>query len=130
MDVNPVIVLELITSGLLVLGVALLSTAAIVHWARGPWFKTWAVVYTTGVHSGLRWHGEHREVREVYVSQDELEGAEPGAEVRLYYHGGGSRRWTLKTPHRFTIAFSAIGGGMVVLGTAGSFVPLAPLLPQ
>ena len=124
MDVNPVIALELITSGLLVLGVVLLGTAAIVHWTRGPWVKTWAVVYTTGAQTGLRWHGEHREVREAYVSPDELGGAPPGAEVRLYYRSGGSNRWTLKTPHRLTITLAAVGGAMVALGTAGSFVPL------
>ncbi|WP_460465296.1 hypothetical protein [Arthrobacter pigmenti] len=125
MDINTVIALELVTSGLLVLGVVLLGTAAIVHWARGPWAKTWAVVYAAGAQTGLRWHGEHREVREAYVSAEELGDAPPGAEVRLYYRSRGSNRWTLKTPHRLTIALAAIGGGMVVLGTAGSFVPLA-----
>ncbi|HET7414936.1 MAG TPA: hypothetical protein VFI97_04495 [Arthrobacter sp.] len=121
MAIDPVIVLELVTSGLLVLGVVLLGTAAVLHWARGPWVKTWAVVYAAGAQTGLRWHGEHREVREAYVSADEL----GDATVRLYYRSRGSNRWTLKTPHRLTITLMAIGGAMVVLGTAGSFVPLA-----
>ncbi|WP_026820384.1 hypothetical protein [Arthrobacter castelli] len=121
---NPIIVLELVTSAVLVLGVVLLGTAGIVHWAKGPWVKTWAVVYTTGAQTGLRWHGEHREVREAYVSLEELGDAPPGAEVRLYYGGGGSRRWTLKNPHRLTSTLAATGGGLVVLGTAGSLAPL------
>lgn len=125
MTVNPAIVLELVTTGLLALGVVLLVTAAIVHWARGPWVKTWAVVYAAGAQTGLRWHGEHREIREAYVSPDELEGAPPGAEVRLYYRSRESNRWRLKTPHRLTITLAVVGGSMTVLGAAGSFVPLA-----
>lgn len=122
MGADPAVIAELVTSALIYLGLAILISAAIIHWSKGSWVKTSAVVYTAGAHTGLRWHNQRNEIREVYVNEDELDSSVPGTELTVFYQPRKPSNWSVKKPHGHTLVLAAVGAGMAIIGTIGSFL--------
>lgn len=126
MDLDPAVVTELVTSALLYLGLAILISAAIIHWSKGSWVETSAVVYSNGTHTGLRWHNQRNEIREVYVHRNELVSSVPGTELSVFYQPRSPSNWSLQKPHGHTLVIAAIGAGMAIVGTVASFLDFFP----
>ncbi len=122
MVISPAATAELVTSGLVFLGLAVLVAAGVIHWLKGRWIKTSAVVYAIGNQKGLRWHNQRNELREVYVTDEEVGFSVPGTELTIYYEPRKASSWTLENPHRLTPILAGVGGGIAFLGTAVSLL--------
>jgi hypothetical protein len=117
------IFLEVLASGLLVLGLAFLCAALITHCINGFWIKTCAVVYATESRTGLRWHSPRDGTREAVLPEDPTSMMTPGTELTIYYRPGKPADVLLNPPHRPRIP-AAAGALMTLTGAAASLVPL------
>jgi hypothetical protein len=115
------IVLEVLGSGLLVLGLALLAAALAAHCINGFWLQTRAVVYAAGSRTGLRWHSPRDGTRETVLPENPT--MTPGTELTIYYRPGKPADILLNPPHRPRIP-AAAGALMTLTGAAASLAPL------
>jgi hypothetical protein len=117
------IVLEVLGSGLLILGLAFLCAALAAYCINGFWIKTCAVVYAAENQTGLRWHSPRDGTREAFLPADPRIMMPPGTELTIYYRPGKPADVLLNPPHRPRIP-AAAGALMTLTGTAASLVPL------
>lgn len=117
------IILEVLGSGLLILGLAFLCAALAAHCINGFWLQARAVVYAAENRTGLRWHSPRDGTREAVLPENPRIMMAPGTELTIYYRPGKPANVLLSPPHRPRIPATA-GTLMTLTGTAASLMPL------
>lgn len=120
---------ELISSGLLYLGFAVLIASGVIRWFKGHWIRTTAVIFADDdAQMGLRWHGAYGDLGLATLPREQWAACVPGTEVTLYYLSDAPERWSLTSPHRLTRRLAILGTVLVICGIGISVPSLIDLM--
>lgn len=121
------IFVEMLASGLLILGLAFLCAAGITYCISGFWVSARAVIYEAENGTGLRWHSTPNGICETLLPESHPATAAPGTELTIYYRPGRPADILLQRPYR-PGPLAAAGTVMTACGAAASLAALFTLV--
>jgi hypothetical protein len=128
-EAAPVLVIEILSSGLTALGVGLLLAALMIRLVYGSWTRTQAITFEHEGHPYLRWHDNRYRIVEALWSsavrrrRTSVPPLPPGEDVVIWYHARRPSQWSLEEPYRGTRTLAVVGLVCAAAGALLGFVP-------
>ncbi|MHA7279620.1 hypothetical protein ACX80H_07690 [Arthrobacter sp. MDT2-2] len=124
-------VIEIVSSALTVLGLGLLIAALVIRLVYGSWTRTQAITFEHEGHPYLRWHDHRYRIVEALWSSC-AQGRRgnpvppplaPGQDVIIFYSARTPGHWSLEEPYRGTRLLAVVGLACFIGGVLLGFLP-------
>jgi hypothetical protein len=125
------VVIEIVSSTLMVLGLGLLIAALVIRLVYGSWTRTQAITFEHEGHPYLRWHDHRYRIVEALWSScaHQRRGhavpppPAPGKDVDIFYSARDAGHWSLEKPYRGTRILAVVGLACFIGGVVLGFLP-------